>query len=165
MERRARPWTIPPPDWFIEVEELRSRFASLIGASTDDVALVPSTSYGLSVVARNVTAGPGDRVLVLDQEFPSNYYTWERFARRTGVDLLVVERDPGQSWTEAILDSVDDRVAIAPMPNVHWTNGSPIDLPRVALALREAGSVFVIDASQSAGVILLDVADLGPMQW
>ena len=108
LERRAKPWTISPPDWFVEVEELRSRFASLIGASTDDVALVPSTSYGLSVVARNVTAGPGDRVLVLDQEFPSNYYTWERFARRTGVELLVVERDPDQSWTEAILDSVDD---------------------------------------------------------
>jgi len=162
LARRAKPWTISAADWFSAVEELRSRFARLIGGTADDVALVPATSYGLSVVARNLTAGRGDRVLVLDQEFPSNYYTWQRFARRTGAELLVVEREPGQSWTEAIVDTVDERVAIASVPNVHWTNGALVDLQRVARALREAGSAFIIDASQSLGALQLDVAALRP---
>lgn len=162
LERRARPWTISAPDWFTDVEELRSRFARLIGGTADEVALVPATSYGLSAAARNLTAGPGDRVLVLGEEFPSNYYTWQRFAERTGADLLVVARDPGQSWTEAILEAVDERVAIASVPNVHWTNGALVDLRRVAVALREAGSAFVVDASQSLGALPLDVASLRP---
>ncbi len=162
LDRRAKPWTISAPDWFTDVEELRSRFARLIGGAADDVALVPATSYGLSVAARNLTAGPGDRVLVLDEEFPSSYYTWQRFAQRTGAELLVVEREPGQSWTEAILDAVDERVTIASVPNVHWTNGALVDLQRVALALREAGSAFIIDASQSLGAMPLDVAALRP---
>ncbi|MGH3113128.1 MAG: aminotransferase class V-fold PLP-dependent enzyme, partial [Gaiellaceae bacterium] len=162
LERRARPWTISAPDWFTDVEELRSRFAQLIGGTADEVALVPATSYGLSAAARNLTAGPGDRVLVLGEEFPSNYYTWQRFAERTGADLLAVARDPGQSWTEAILEAVDERVAIASVPNVHWTNGALVDLRRVALALREAGSAFVVDASQSLGALPLDVASLRP---
>ncbi len=149
--RRAQPWTISAPDWFTDVEELRTRFARLVGGTADDVALVPASSYGLSVVARNLTAGPGDRVLLLDQEFPSNYYTWGRFAQRTGAELLVVEREPGQSWTGAIVEAVDERVAIASVPNVHWTNGALVDLPRVAGALREAGSAFIIDAKPIAG--------------
>ena len=162
LDRRAKPWTISASDWFSDVEELRSRFARLIGATAEDIALVPATSYGLAVAARNLTAGPGDRVLVLDQEFPSNYYTWQRFAQKTGAELLVAEREPGQSWTEAILAAIDERVAIASVPNVHWTNGAPVDLQGVALTLREAGSAFIIDASQSVGAIPLDVAALRP---
>ncbi len=162
LVRRARPWTIAAADWFTDVEELRSRFARLIGRTADDVAIVPATSYGLAVAARNLTARPGDRVLVLDREFPSSYLTWRRFTERTGTELLVVERQRGQSWTDAILEAVDERVAIASVPNVHWTNGAPVDLPRVESALREAGSAFVIDATQSLGALPLDVGALRP---
>ena len=162
LARRAKPWTISARDWFSDVEELRSRFARLIGAGAEDVALVPATSYGLSVAARNLTAGAGERVLVLGEEFPSNYYTWQRFGERTGAELLVVEREPGQSWTEAIVAAVDERVAIASVPNVHWTNGAFVDLERVALALREAGAALVVDASQSLGALPLDLEVLRP---
>jgi selenocysteine lyase/cysteine desulfurase len=162
LARRARPWTISASDWFADVEELRSRFARLISGSAEDIAFVPATSYGLAVAARNLSAGQGDRVLVLDEEFPSNYYTWHRFAERTGSELLVVKRAPDQDWTDAILAAIDERVAIASVPNVHWTNGALVDLHRVAAALREAGSAFIIDASQSLGAMPLEVGELRP---
>jgi selenocysteine lyase/cysteine desulfurase len=162
LERRSKPWTISNTQWFGDVEELRSRIARLLGVTAGAVALVPSTSYGLAAVARNLTAGPGDRVLVLGEEFPSNQLTWRRFARRTGAELQVVRREAGQSWTDAILQVVDERVAVASVPNVHWTNGAVVELERVAPALRRAGSAFVIDASQSLGVMSLDVAALRP---
>lgn len=160
--RRARPWTISDADWFTDVEELRSKIGLLIGGTADHVALVPATSYGLAVAAGNMKASPGDRVLVLDQEFPSNYYTWQRFTQRTGAELLVIGREPGQSWTEAIVDAVDERVAVASVPNVHWMNGALVDLERVGSALRQAGSAFVVDASQSLGAMPLDVSALRP---
>jgi len=162
LARRAKPWAISTRDWFSDAEELRSRFARLINGSADGVALVPATSYGLAVAARNLKARPGERVLVLDQEFPSGYYTWRRFAERSGAELLVVRRERGQTWTDAIVGAIDDRVAVASVPNVHWTNGAYVDLGRVAAALREAGSAFVIDASQSLGAVPLDVAALRP---
>jgi selenocysteine lyase/cysteine desulfurase len=162
LAKRARPWTISPSDWFDEVEALRGLFARLIGATPEEVALVPATSYGLAVAAHNMDADPGDRILVLNEEFPSNFYTWQRFAERTGAELLVVRREPGASWTDAILRAIDERVVIASVPNVHWTNGASVDLGRVATALREVGSAFVIDASQSLGAMPLDVRELRP---
>ena len=160
--RRAKPWTISPKDWFPDVEALRAAVGRLIGATAEDVALVPATSYGLAALARNLSAGPGERVLVLDEEFPSNYYTWKRLTERTGAELVVVEREPGETWTEAILDEIDERVAIASLPNVHWTNGALVELEQIAPVLREAGSTFVVDASQSLGAMPLDVAALRP---
>ena len=147
LARRRKPWTTTSSDWFTDSERLRARFAQLVGSGADDVALVPATSYGLAVAARNLEAGPGDRVLVLADEFPSNYYTWRRFADRTGAELRVVEREPGQTWTEAMVGAVDESVAVASVPNVHWTNAAAVDLPRVGAALRDAGSALGVDAS------------------
>jgi len=162
VDRRATPWTIGSAGWFGDVEDLRSRVARLLGVAANNVALVPATSYGLATVAGNLNAKAGDRVLVLEGEFPSNYYTWQRFARRTGAELVVVQPEAGQTWADAIIDAIDERVVVASLPNVHWTNGRLIDLNRVAPVLRAAGSAFIIDASQSFGAMPLDVATLQP---
>ncbi len=162
LGRRSRPWSITADDWFADVERLRSGAARLLNGSPEGVALVPSSSYGLAVAALNLRAGPGDRVLVLDQEFPSSYYTWLRFADRSGADLVVVEREQGQSWTDAVLAGIDHRTAIVVVPNVHWTNGAWVDLDAVKAQAGDAGAALVVDASQSLGVAPLDVESLRP---
>src|ERR687888_36184 len=112
LRRRDHPWLISSDDWFSQAEERRALLARLAGVDAEGVALVPATSYGLAVAAANLGARPGRRVLVLADEFPSNYFTWQRFARRTGADLVVVGRDGGRTWTEAILAALDERVAV-----------------------------------------------------
>ncbi|MFD5510350.1 aminotransferase class V-fold PLP-dependent enzyme [Streptomyces sp. NPDC059761] len=160
--KRAQPWRLLGPDWFSGAEQRRALFAGLIGATADDIALVPATSYGFAVAAANLTAGAGSRVLVLDGEYPSGIYTWWRFAERTGASMLTVRREPGQTWTEAVLDALDDTVAVVSVPRVHWTDGALLDLDRIAEATRAAGSALVIDASQSAGAIPIDMRTLRP---
>jgi selenocysteine lyase/cysteine desulfurase len=162
LAQRSRPWTISADDWFSDVERLRSSVARLINGSPEGVALVPASSYGLAVAARNLHAGRGDRVLVLDQEFPSSYYTWRRFADRTGSDLVEVDRQPGQRWTDAVLAALDERAAVVVVPNVHWTNGAWVDLHALKIRAGEVGAALVVDASQSLGAVPLDVESLRP---
>lgn len=162
LERRAKPWTITAADWFTDVEALRQRFGALANAPADSIALVPATSYGLAVAARNLSAEAGEGVIVLDDEYPSNYYTWERFCQRTGAELVVARREPGQDWADAILAEIDERTAVLATPNVHWTDGAVVDLARVGTAARGAGASLVVDASQSLGAMPLDVSELRP---
>jgi selenocysteine lyase/cysteine desulfurase len=162
LARRARPWTIRAPDWFTAVERLRGLAAGLLGTDADHVALVPSSSYGLAVAARNLTAGPGQRVVLIDHEFPSSFHTWQEFSRRTGAELVRVDRPPDRTWTDALLDAIDERAAIVVATNLHWTNGLLVDLPAVADRARAAGAALVVDASQSFGVMPLDLARVRP---
>jgi selenocysteine lyase/cysteine desulfurase len=162
LERRGRPWTISAADWFSDVERLRELFAQVVGADADSVALVPATSYGFAVAARNLPLRAGERVLVLDEEYPSGIYTWRVATRRVGAELLTVAREPGQTWTEAVLAELDERVAIVSVPNVHWTNGALVELEPIAARARELGAGLVIDGSQSVGAMPLDVAKLQP---
>jgi selenocysteine lyase/cysteine desulfurase len=162
LDRRARPWTISSADWFSDVERLRGLFAQVIGADAEGVAIIPATSYGLAVAAANLTAEPGDRVLLLEEEYPSAVYTWRAFARRTGAELQTVGREDGQSWSEAILGALDERTRIASLTNVRWTNGALIDLAPVCERVHELGAALVLDVSQSAGAMALEVSKLRP---
>ena len=162
LRRRARPWTIHAEDWFDDVERLRSRFATLVGGDADGVALVPATSYGFAVAASNIPVGPGQRIVVLAEEYPSGIYSWRRRAAETGAEIRTVTREPGQTWAEAVLGALDERVAVVSVPNVHWTDGSFVDLSTVAEASRGVGARLVVDASQSLGVMPLDVTAVRP---
>jgi selenocysteine lyase/cysteine desulfurase len=162
LARRAQPWTIGPAEWFGETEELRALFARLIGADPEGIALIPATSYGLATAAQNIGAGGRDRVLVVADDFPSTVYTWRTWAKRHDGEVIAVERHPGQTWTDAILAALDERVRVVSVPNVHWTDGALVDLTRVGERTREAGALFVIDASQSLGVMPLDASELRP---
>jgi len=162
LERRARPWTIAAADWFADVERLRALFGALVGADAEGVALVPATSYGFAVAARNLALGAGDRVVVLAEEYPSGIYTWRAAARHTGAEVVTVSREAGQTWTHAVLAALDERAAVVSVPNVHWTDGALVDLGAVAARARDVGARLVIDGSQSIGAMPLDVGELRP---
>lgn len=162
LQRRGRPWAISAQDWFTDVERVRSLFGRLIGTSGEGVAIVPATSYGFAVAARNLPLGPGQRVLVLAEEYPSGVYTWLSAAGRSRAEIRTVAREPGQTWTEAVLAALDETVAIVSVPNVHWTDGALIDLAPIAARSHQLGARLVIDASQSVGAMPIDVTQLRP---
>jgi selenocysteine lyase/cysteine desulfurase len=126
------------------------------------VALVPATSYGFAVAARNLRLAPWHRIVVLAEEYPSGIYTWRRLANQTGAEIHTVEREAGQSWTEAVLATLDERTGIVSVPNVHWTDGSLVELEPIAARARELGCRLAIDASQSLGAMPISVERLRP---
>ena len=157
VRQKASPWTLRASDWFTHAEPLRALFARIVHADAESVALVPSASYGLATAAANLPVRPGQSIIVLDREFPSNVYTWHELARRTGASVRTVVCEPGGSWTDAIIAALDGDVAIVATPNCHWTDGALIDLERVGAAARAAGAALVVDASQAAGAHPIDV--------
>lgn len=161
VERMAAPWNIRSADWFADARALRALFASLIGASADCVALVPSVSYGIAIAARNLPVAAGDNIVVIDQEYPSNYYSWRRLARERGAEIRTAAA-PAGSLTDAIVSSIDRRTAVVAVANCHWTNGAVVDLVRVAATARRHDAALVVDASQSLGACPFDVAEVRP---
>jgi selenocysteine lyase/cysteine desulfurase len=162
VARKSRPWEITPDDYFRDAEEARALFARLVGGETDGVALTPSVSYGVAVAAANVEVREGQEILILEDQFPSNVYQWRELAERSGADLVTVPRPAEYDWASAILELLDDNVAVVAVPNCHWTDGSLVDLPRVGERAREVGAALVVDAIQSLGAHPFDVEEVRP---
>ena len=87
---KARPWDITHDDFFSVTGAAREAFGQLIGASSRNVAIIPSVSYGIALAAANLECGPGRRIVVLAEQFPSNIYAWHELAGRTGGEVVTV---------------------------------------------------------------------------
>ncbi|MDQ3432609.1 MAG: aminotransferase class V-fold PLP-dependent enzyme [Actinomycetota bacterium] len=162
IQRKEQPWTVTATDFFDDLERLRLLFATLIGGDADGVAVVPAASYALSTAAANVTAEQGDRIVVLAEQYPSNVYPWRDVAQRTGATVVPVARPDAASWTEAVVDAIDARTVVVAVPNCHFMTGAHLDLQAVGAAARTVDALLVVDATQSLGVLPLDVGDLRP---
>ena len=162
VARKSRPWEITPSDFFEDAEKSRGLFAQLVGGEPDGVALVPSVSYGIAVAAANVPVRDGERILILEDQFPSNVYQWRELAKRTGARLVTVPRPDDHDWTSVVLDFLDEGTAVVAVPNCHWTDGSLLDLRRVGEGVRRVGASLVVDGIQSLGAHPFNVREVRP---
>jgi selenocysteine lyase/cysteine desulfurase len=160
LARKAHPWDITPDKFFTGADEFRAIAAQLVGCSADDIAIVPSASYGIATAARNLPVKKGQSILVLAEQFPSNYWAWQRRAEESGASLKVVAWPENDDWTAAVLNSLTADVAIAALPHVHWTSGGRLDLVRIGEACRNLGAALVLDLTQSLGALPFSVGSL-----
>lgn len=164
---KNRPYRIGIDDFFQPVEELKKAFAKLIHAPDyQRIAIIPSVSYGIANAARNLPVAKGQKILLMQEQFPSNYYIWEHMALERGAKLEIISApetpDRGDSWTERILQSIDNDTAVVAMAHVHWADGSVFDLKRVGEKARQVGAALVIDGTQSVGALPFDVQEFQP---
>ncbi len=169
IQRKVRPWSIKPTDFFEPCDRLRATFARLIAAEDLlEVALLPSVSYGLAQVAANMPAMKGkNKIVLLEGQFPSNVYCWHRLARTRQWECVQVAppltgSQRAAAWNEALLDAIDERTALVAMGPVHWTDGTCFDLEAVKQRVHRHGAVWVLDATQFVGAHPFSVTDLGP---
>jgi selenocysteine lyase/cysteine desulfurase len=162
VSRKSRPWEVAPADFFEDTEIVRALFARLVGGDADGVAIVPSVSYGISVAAANVPVREGEKIIILEDQFPSNVYSWRELASREGARLVTVPRPEDSDWTRALIEEIDADTAVVAAPNCHWTDGSLVDLARVGERAREAGAALVVDGIQSLGALPFDVSEVRP---
>jgi len=162
MAKRSSPWRITMDDWFAPSEELRALFASLINADKENVAFIPAVSYGMAIAAKNISLRANQKIILLDQQYPSNVYPWRQLSIESGAEIITVKKQPGRSWTEVILEKIDEHTGLVALPNCHWTDGSWVDLEKIGQEIRKRNAKFVIDASQSLGAYPLDINKIKP---
>src|SRR3954464_7303223 len=90
LARKMNPWQLTSDRFFSGAEEFRATVARLIDAPADCVAIVSSASYGMATAALNLPVRNGQQILVLAEQFPSNYYPWQRLADERGATLKIV---------------------------------------------------------------------------
>lgn len=167
MRQKRNPTSVKAEDFFADSDRIRRLFGSLIRADADSVAIVPSASYGLATIAGNLTIERGDRIVVVEDQFPSNVYVWRRAAADAGASVVTVGPGSGSTsraarWNERLLDAVEPNTAVVAVPHVHWTDGTKFDLESVSARVRDVGAALVIDGTQSVGALAFDVRRIQP---
>jgi selenocysteine lyase/cysteine desulfurase len=164
--RKGTPWTLDAAFANTQHDRARTAAARLIHADSADIALIPSISYGVATAAKLVAVARGSRVIVLENDHSSPVLEWQLRAEAQGFTVETVRQPGDGDWTSALLAAIErpgaPPVALASISSVHWSDGGLIDLEPVAAALKRQGAIFLVDATQSAGVLMMDVVRLDP---
>ena len=169
VRQKQQPWNFTLPDFFSVPDQGRELFARIIGAGMEDIAIVPAVSYGVAVAALNIEIEQGQEILLLEDQFPSNVYSWMEKAKVSGARLITLPRIPSpggagaqETWTSRILEAIGPQTAVVALPHCHWIDGSLVNLVKVGKAARKAGAALVLDVTQSAGAMPIDVKEIQP---
>lgn len=154
-------WMIDETHWQDQIEYVREASASLLSVSTDNMAFVPSASYGLSVAANNLHICSGSNIVLLKGQYPSNQAIWERKAAQVGAELRSALRVRA-NWTASVLSVINHNTAVVAIPGCHWTDGSTIELEAIAERSRRCSAALVLDLSQSMGAVELPIRSIDP---
>ena len=156
-------------------ENARDKVAAFINApSRDEVVFTKNSSEALNLVAYSISnasttpgaeqfrIGPGDEIVVTEMEHHSNIVPWQLLAQRTGATFrwLPID-DDGRLVDSAIDEVINERTRVVAF--VHQSNalGTINPVWRIVARAREVGALTVLDASQSAPHLPLDVQALG----
>jgi len=149
------------PDFsFQSLAETRVMAAEMLGAKSEQVFFVRSTSQGLGIAATGIPFSDGDNMVLVDREFPANLRPWMPLAEK-GVELRKVTQHEGRVQIDDLAEAIDEKTQAVSVSFVQFLSGFRIDLAKVAELCREVGALFVVDAIQGLGAFELDVEACG----
>ncbi|WP_197525052.1 aminotransferase class V-fold PLP-dependent enzyme [Botrimarina hoheduenensis] len=149
--------------WKNGVEHTRRRAAKLLGAKADEITLTTNTTHGINLVAEGLDWLPGDNVVVLCDEFPSNLYPWMHLKSR-GVETRLVSTDAGRVDPDKLREACDRRTRLVTFSWIAYGAGERRDIDSFIEVAQECGANggrgawVLLDAIQGLGVFPLDVS-------
>ncbi len=144
------------------IDDTYVSIAELVGGRPDEIALFDNATHAWNAAFYSVPLGPGDRILTGRAEYGSNVLAYLQVAQRIGAEVVVVPNDAhGQLDTAALANLVDDRTKVIGVSHVPTSGGLVNPAAKIGRIARDAGALFLLDATQSVGQFPIDVETLG----
>ncbi len=160
--KERNPSDIIADNFFNVTEEVRGYFAEIINSSSNNIAIIPSTSYGFSSVLNNIEGKKNGNAITIQDEFPSGYFSIKRWCKENSNELLLINPDDdqiliGENWNDNLINQITEQTSIVLISSVHWMNGIRFNLEKIGQKCKKVGAKFIVDGTQSVGVLKMDV--------
>lgn len=162
--RDRNPHKINGTDFFDDAKIIRQEFAKLIQTQEENIAIIPSTSYGLASVLKNLNCKPGKHAYCIENEFPSDFLSIHKWCNTHNAELRTLSFSKGVSTkggdcNQIIIDSLNGDTSLLLMSAIHWMTGEKYDLKAIGNRCDELGIHFIVDGTQFVGAAPLNVEE------
>ncbi len=167
IKKKRTPFKVTQYDFFHDLENLRLLYSKLIdNKESSRIATIPSVSYGMANVAKNVDIADHQHIVLIGEQFPSNVYPWKSIVN-SEKQLRFVTAPPvsdgrGKQWNDDILNAIDENTKLVSLANIHWADGTLFDLMAIRKRTQAVGALLVIDGTQSVGALPISINELQP---
>jgi kynureninase len=156
----------PDPVWmehiFPRMRAVKATFAGMVAAEPAEVAITTNVSLALSTIASCLDLSGDRRKLILSElDFPTDGHVWLAQQKR-GAEVVFLESPDGLTVPlEAYEAAIDEQTAAVCINRVLYRSSTLVDAKEICRMAREKGAWSVVDDFHGAGIIPVDVHDLG----
>jgi selenocysteine lyase/cysteine desulfurase len=145
-----------------QVAAVYAALAELVGGQAGEIALFDNATHAWNAAFYSVPLRPGDQILTGRSEYGSNVLAYWQIAERTGAEVVVVPNDEhGQLDVAALARLAGARTKVIGVSHVPTSGGLVQPATAIGRIARDCGALYLLDATQSAGQLPLDVAAIG----
>ena len=146
-------------------EGARRTLAAFLGVRSDELVLCSGTTFAINLVAYSWALPrlkPGDAILLSRMEHHANIVPWQLIAQRTGATIKVAElHEDGTLDLDALHAAMTPEVKLLGITHVSNVLGTINPIAAICREARKRGIVTVVDGSQAAPHMPLDIPSLG----
>ena len=147
-------------------EAVRGTIAKFLNAADErEIVMNTGTTEGINLVAYGWAMPrmePGDEIILSVMEHHANIVPWHFLRERQGVVLKWVDVDAnGDLDPQAVIDAIGPKTKLIAITHLSNVLGTKVDVKTIAAAARAQGVPVLVDGSQAAVHMPVDVQDLG----
>jgi kynureninase len=155
----------PDPVWmdhiFPQMGKLKDTFGALIGTTRDELAITVNVSLALSTVMSCIDFSKRRKIVLSELDFPTDGHV-ALAHQRLGAEVVFLPSPDGLTVPlESYVNAIDEDTALVIINRVLYRSSALIDAKEVCRAAREAGAWTIVDDFHGAGIIPVDVGDIG----
>ncbi|MCK4560709.1 MAG: aminotransferase class V-fold PLP-dependent enzyme [Calditrichia bacterium] len=143
-----------------EKKKLKKNLADLIDGEPDNIAIIGNTSEGFNWLVHGLEWKEGDRVLLVENEFPANIYPFLNL-EQYGVIIDYVPVRDGFIYPEDIENAIKPDTKLFSISFIGFLNGFRNQLSDISRICRERNVIFSVDGIQGVGALPLSVGNSG----
>ncbi len=140
--------------------ELKKTIAQLLHVEAQDVILGNSATYGLHLLSHGISFKPGDEIILLQNDFPTDILPWLSLAEK-GVTVHQLKAREHVLTPQELEKAIHPRTKLVCLPLVHSFMGYKHDIKALAKICRSKGVLCIVNVSQAAGSVEMDLSAWG----
>lgn len=137
---------------------LKQALGSIVGVSADEIILGNSASYGLHLLANGICWQPGDEVLLVQGDFPSDILPWLALERK-GVKVRLIQPRHHVLQADELRENITPATKLLCATLVHSFSGFTIDAVSLGEICQSNNTLFVLNISQALGARSFHISD------
>lgn len=157
-------------------QEVRSKVASFINASPDEVVITRNTTEGMNFVANGLDLEEGDEVLLSSMEHQGGTHPWKLKEKRYGIKVKEVPIGLPPKSVDELVDAfqkaITPKTKVISISHTVYVSGLIVPLKELSQMAHEQGVLVLADSAHGLGMLNLDLKELGidffatsPYKW
>jgi isopenicillin-N epimerase len=144
----------------------RDSLGKFVGCFGDDLVYVTNPTTAVNTIIRSFDFGPGDEILITDQEYGALIRAWNQYADKRGFNLIEhvtqLPMTTHEDFVNQLWSNVNEKTKVIYISQITSATGVILPAEEICRRAKSEGIMTIIDGAHVPAHIPLNISEMDP---